>query len=290
MSAGGFLARLQRRLAPLLGGAGPKTAAADTSAVPSGFEIGRFLAAGPDTTGLDVYLAPHCDDICFSLGAHARRRQSGLLLTVFPVGGYIAASGCSKEEITTIRLAEDAAFARASGLTNCFLEIEGASVLGRDPFDLAWAETNAERIEAKLIGAVVGIAARRRAAERPWLFCPAGIGGHVDHAAVRTVVSRNIERLGAAYRVGFYEDLHYASAEAARAAGVEALLGAHPGAPLSRYVLPVGENLDAKIGFLRLYPSQFQELPESIAGFTPFAPPDTPPHEAVWSAEPAGPG
>lgn len=56
---------------------------------------------------------------------------------------------------------------------------------------------------------------------RPWLFCPAGIGDHVDHVAVRTVIAGHLDALGHSYRVAFYEDLHYAADPEKRRLGPE---------------------------------------------------------------------
>ena len=48
-------------------------------------EVAREAGASP----MDLYLSPHCDDICFSLGALAHRRQAGTLLTILPISGYV---------------------------------------------------------------------------------------------------------------------------------------------------------------------------------------------------------
>ena len=48
-------------------------------------EVEGEIGASP----LDLYLSPHCDDICFSLGAMAHRRRAGTLLTILPISGYV---------------------------------------------------------------------------------------------------------------------------------------------------------------------------------------------------------
>ncbi len=247
-------------------------------------EIGELLAHGPNVAGGDVYLGPHCDDVCFSLGAHTHRRRSGVLLTVCPVGGYIATPGKTVAEITDIRFGEEVAFARSCGLVACHLRIEGASVLRHDPFDASWLVPNTERIERRLLEALRGLGAASTAAERPWLFCPGGIGGHIDHLAVRGTVLRHAAGLAELYRLSFYEDLPYASVFEKRCAGIADLMRALEGPPLRRFVLPVADQHDAKLTMLRLYPSQLPEPPQSLAAFTPSAAPATA-HEAVWTVE-----
>src|SRR5262249_6729539 len=55
----------------------------------------------------DVYLAPHCDDIAFSIGRFASERGRGRLVTVFSRSGFATRpglGGLSADEITTLRL------------------------------------------------------------------------------------------------------------------------------------------------------------------------------------------
>jgi len=48
-------------------------------------EIDAVTIEATDASRLDIYLQPHSDDVCFSLGALAHRRRRGLLLTVFSI-------------------------------------------------------------------------------------------------------------------------------------------------------------------------------------------------------------
>lgn len=238
---------------------------------------------------MDVYLAPHSDDICFSLGAFAYRRRAGILLTVFPISGYVAPrAGVPRpppDQVTKIRMAEDRKFAAACGLQAWFLKAPCASAIGHGSFDLGWAEDNARRIETPLIQALMGFAAQGDPGTRSWLMCPSGIGSHVDHVALRLVVTRHFDTLSARYRLSFYEDLHYASDRQARQAGLDQLFQTLGDRKLSRQVLPLGDALEVKLRLLALYPSQFTELPRSIERFTPSVGTDTPPHEALWTTE-----
>jgi len=248
-------------------------------------------AASPQDAPMDVYLQPHSDDICFSLGALAHKRQAGRLLTVFPVAGYVERPGAPREvaAVTRLRAAEDAAFAAACGLTQRRLEFPSASVLGHHPFDLAWVGENARRCETVLIAALTESAGERRDEGRPWLFAPGGIGGHVDHVAVRMVIARNLDRLGQSYRIGFYEDLHYASDARTRTEGLRRLFDDLQDRALIRHAWPLGAGGETKLALIRLYASQFAETPRSLARFSPAMRDEDPPHEALWSEEPAGP-
>jgi hypothetical protein len=103
------------------------------------------------------------------------------------------------------------------------------------------------------------------------------------------LVNQNYNHLSPRYRIGFYEDLHYASSAAARAAGIKNLLQETQGRQLHRYVFPLREDVSKKIALIQLYRSQFSALPNSIEQFTPAAKFPSSPHEAFWSNEPTVP-
>jgi hypothetical protein len=187
-----------------------------------------------------------------------------------------------------MRKAEDMAFAEACGLRARFLNLRCASLLGHASRDLSWAQANAQRIEPVLTKALHNHASHVKPGERPWLFCPSGIGRHVDHVAVRTVIVRNFDRLTRRYRIGFYEDLHYASQTLERAAGIAALQQALPHRTLRRIAFPLGEAAATKLSLLALYRSQFIELPTSLLDYSPAPETATPPHEAIWTDELCG--
>jgi LmbE family N-acetylglucosaminyl deacetylase len=246
-----------------------------------------------DPSPLDLYLSPHSDDICFSLGALAHKRHIGTLLTILPISNYALTlpdrARPSADDVTRARKAEDMAFARSCGLTAGFLDLRCIRHLGRSSRDLGWVEENAQRIEPVLIKAINDHAAPIKPGLRPWLFCPGGIGGHIDHVAVRIVVARNFDRLARRYRIGFYEDLHYASQALVRAMGLAALLEGLPGRTLQRHAWPLRELAGTKLALIGLYPSQFNEPPQSLGDFTPYVGTASEPHEAIWSEEPVGP-
>jgi LmbE family N-acetylglucosaminyl deacetylase len=241
----------------------------------------------------DVFVSPHSDDICFSLGAFVRKRRAGILLTVFSNSAYLAPrpgrGPVSSDVATRTRMSEDRAFAAACNLEARFLELGCASFYGKPPFDLAGAGEKAAHTEAPLMQALLALAAAADAAARPWLFCPAGIGGHVDHVATLIVVGRNLDRIKCLYRLAFYEDLYYASDARARSAGLERLSRELPGCSLKRYAYPLGDGGTEKLKLLHFYPSQFEALPQSIERFTPADGSAVTPHEAIWTEDESGP-
>jgi hypothetical protein len=235
----------------------------------------------------DIFLSPHSGDVCFSLGLLAWHRRRGTLLTVFPRSGYRAghprALGVEARAVTRMRMEEDAEFAKACGLSASCLDFQGASDLGWSPFGSQHRAGNADRIEAALLRSLTGPTLGRTSTLRPWLFCPAGIGDHVDHVAVRTVIARHLDALGHSYRVAFYEDLHYAADPEKRRLGLSALADAVGGRILSRYWWPLGEQQRTKLSLIRIYRSQLTAQLNSIAAFTPAAEGQAGPHEAIWA-------
>jgi LmbE family N-acetylglucosaminyl deacetylase len=246
-----------------------------------------------DARSMDVYLQPHSDDICFSLGALAYRRRKGLLLTVFPRTNYVAPERQSeyptKDIVTAARLGEDAEFARACGLATYTLDGEDALTCGIGPWNLEWVEERTVSVMAPLLEAILRTTSPQTGGERPWLFCPSGIGNHVDHLATLVAVGRNYEELVLRYRIGFYEDLHYASRPDLRKDGLARLLGAFTRRTLCRHPWPLGDAAEIKLDLIRLYRSQFNRRPRSLEGFSPAAETPEGPHEAVWSEESLGP-
>lgn len=239
---------------------------------------------------LDVYLQPHSDDVCFSLGALARRRGGGMLLTVFPLSDYVAAPGeaaSSAETITATRKAEDEAFARGCGFALRSLGLPSSSLLGRAPFDLSGLAEATSRCSRALWDVLL---APPPPAERPWLFCPAGVGGHVDHVAVFEAILARYAEIAARYRVAFYEDLHYASKSQLRRRGLTRLFERTPGLALRRSWHRLdADDVGQKLAAIRLYSSQFSAPPQDLKRFSPAAA-SRRPHEALWSEEafPAG--
>ena len=246
-------------------------------------ETGVLAFASED----DVFLSPHSDDVCFSLGAWACARRRGTLLTVFPVSAYVAAMPKGDRQrssaITQMRLSEDSAFARAAGLKAGYLPFKDAMMRGQPSFDPRPAKDLVRAIEVRLIGALVGPMIGRRLESLPWLFCPAAVGGHVDHLAVLLAVLKHRSMLGQYYRLAFYEDLHYASDSARRERGLSNLNLLLGGAAMCRVVwLLDAAHQAVKMRLIGLHKSQLTPQLNTIAAFTPAVPQGMPPHEAVW--------
>ncbi|TPM41928.1 hypothetical protein [Mesorhizobium sp. B2-3-4] len=244
-----------------------------------------------ETSAQDLYLAPHFDDICFSLGAFVHRRRQGMLLTLFSRSAYVARPRTIAAEgderiavISNLRQREDLTFAREAGLTSRFGGLDEAPLRGRGPFEAARADEDARLLGDAVIDAIFAARPEEPGGRRPWLFCPMAIGGHLDHLVVLKTVLRHHEALRTRWRIAFYEDLHYAAAWRARADGLLRFQSLAASLRLRRSFWPIGEAA-GKLALVALYPSQFVEPPRSIRPFTPAQFIPTPVHEGLWSAD-----
>ncbi|PWT84835.1 MAG: hypothetical protein C5B58_04070 [Acidobacteria bacterium] len=240
----------------------------------------------------DLYLSPHFDDVCFSLGAFASRRRQGILLTFFSNSTHVAkaaddpggAIGNRVAVISALRREEDLAFAQEVGLHQVVASLDEASFRGTASWDTEKSRDAALLLNGRVMNAIAAAIQSRPLRPRPWLYCPMGIGGHVDHLTILRIVIKNYQVLQSAYRIAFYEDLHYASNWRARVTGLTRFRNLV--APLSprRSMHLIGDT-QQKLKLINLYQTQFAQLSTSISQFTPqlFFP--SPAHEAIWTED-----
>jgi len=265
----------------------------------------RAGARFPDDAEHAVFLSPHHDDICFSLGALIHRLQAGILLNVFSRSGHVArrdlalkelaapdmeafgqsppseAGGAWVNWVTQWRKDEDHAFAQTCGLRRVQLDLPEAPLRAQDPFKGHSTAKDVRDVEMALMAALNDLAPKGNGT-RPWLFCPAGIGGHVDHLLVRNAVLQKIVDLRRLYRIAFYEDLHYASDRRKRWRGLADFRDAAKGLCLARVKLPIGDKAEEKLRLVQLYASQLTPQLMDITRYSPPAFSRAGPHEAVW--------
>lgn len=235
----------------------------------------------------DIFLSPHPDDICFSLGHFAQKRQAGTLLCIFPVSCYrvgkVLRNSVHTRATTRKRLSEDAVFADLCGLVPGYLEFYDAMTRGQDSFDIRNVNEIANKIQVSLIHALLGPRIGQLPEPRPWLFCPSGIGGHVDHVATLLVIAKNLPLLRKYYRLAFYEDLPYASDLPKYQKGLVILGQVLGDGMLKRYWFNLDQDAQkAKMGLIRVYDSQLTPEMNSMKVYTPAAMGCDSPHEALW--------
>jgi hypothetical protein len=224
---------------------------------------------------MHVYLSPHHDDACFSLG-HLASRQGGEVVNIFTRSKYLAANlplPSDAEEriemISAIRRQEDLAFIRAAGLNRHDLKLEEPGLVGYEPFELNDLEAAVARTSDRLIPFLLDLLPSDGDPKTVNLYCPMGIGGHRDHLSTLLTVRGAYDQLRSRCTVHLYEDLHYASVSPAREAGLKRAAEIFAGADLSSTVHFMSANEAArKMLLIGLYASQHPE-PLQPAKFTP---------------------
>ena len=231
--------------------------------------------------GGNVYLSPHRDDAAFSLGALIAKTPGGTLVNIFTRSEYLAVpitlGGDTPrvDIVSAIRAAEDEVFIARHGLEERNLGLDEPSLRGRDVFgDTAQTAPELAMLRAPLTTVLDALLA---VGPRP-IYCPAGIGGHVDHLLACRVTVEWATARGLLGLLRFYEDLPYATKRSVREEGLRRLRGTVP-AKLRRTAWRAGSD---KLAAISLYPSQHRK-PPMLKRFKPAALWPIWPHEAVWS-------
>ena len=159
------------------------------------------------------------------------------------------------------------------------------SLLGIHPFDLTGLQAEVERLDSVLIDYVIGLQ-QAKDGRKPILFCPMGIGGHRNHVSVLMAVAKALPRLRKLYDLYFFEDLHYASNENNRNAGLLRFSRMLKGYRVTRRIIALTPELLAqKMKLVGIYSSQCKGKPRAL-DYTPATTGIRQPHEAVWVLSP----
>jgi LmbE family N-acetylglucosaminyl deacetylase len=232
----------------------------------------------------DVYLSPHCDDIAFSIGRFAQARGKGRLVTLFSRSAFTSKPGLGDlpvDAVTALRQAEERRFAEVCGLALTQFDMPEAPLRGFQPTEHDKAAGQAVALGPEIVPKLLALGRERSAADRPWLFAPTAIGGHLDHVIVLLLIAANRTALERRFRLGFYEDLPYSVWHEARVEGLQRFRSLFGLLGWRRCSFPLGTEVPAKLDLMNLYESQHAKPPE-IAEYSPECRPPQPPHEAIW--------
>jgi hypothetical protein len=237
---------------------------------------------------MHIYLAPHHDDVCFSVGELASQ-TGGALLNAFTISRYVAAPVDLPDEpdaqvalISNLRRQEDLRFTGAAGLARHDLGLSEPPVLGLKPFDLSGIADEVRHLSARLIPLLLDLLPRGGDPRRAALYCPMGIGGHRNHLSMLLAVRGAYPALAQRCAIFLYEDLHYASNARARQQGLALVAKVFAGAELSPIVMALDPlATERKMRLVSLYASQHAQPPQ-LTDFTPASGLSPGPHEIVW--------
>lgn len=234
--------------------------------------IRGFLVSADGTN--NIYLSPHHDDAAFSLGAWILAQPGGALVNLFTRSEFTEGRVLEGiEAVSAVRAAEDDVFARRCGLEVVRLGLEEPSLRGRKPRDAAGVTDDIAQLRGPLVDWLDAHADGASA-----IFCPAAIGGHVNHLATRIVAWEWAVARGRETSLRFYEDLPYARRPHLRRRGLVDLRAATAGWVLRREAWRAGAT---KLELIGLYPTQLDRTP-TMRRYSPFAFWPLGWHEAVW--------
>jgi len=197
-----------------------------------------------------LVLSPHPDDAAFSVGGllHEGVFAPVTIATVFGETNYLGIHGFQADarEATSIRRAEDAAFAAAVGANLVSCGLPDASIRLGSSLDAIFGR--AEAVPAELPEMLAEIVRREQPAV---ILAPSAIGGHVDHRVVRALAPELARVCDAA--LAYYEDLPYAGWKGDDE--IAAHLAILPG-DLQPLDIPLDEAMAMKLASVMLYRTQ----------------------------------
>jgi|KBSMisStandDraft_5_1062788.scaffolds.fasta_scaffold355135_2 hypothetical protein len=237
---------------------------------------------------MNIFLSPHHDDICFSLG-HLARQRKGELVNIYTISHYVADIGQISGDlasrvafITELRRKEDMLFVASTGLRRHDLRFSEPAVAGRRSFTIDGLHKDVDDLSEKLIPYLLALLPDGSTPDTANLFCPMGIGGHRNHLSTLLAVRNAYAVLSARCAIFLYEDLHYASKADVRQAGLTRAKGVFPNNELSYSAIPLSDqDVAQKMKRIGFYESQHRYAPQ-ISDFTPASDLSHQPHEAVW--------
>src|SRR5438067_9936350 len=142
-----------------------------------------------------VYLSPHHDDVCFSVGQLVRQLMCGAPVNIFSISKYtdeVLQLPADANLVSQIRDREDDEFALLCGLTKRNLNQLDSPMRDLDPFDVKDLSNDVEQLSELLRPF---FASTVTPGARGLLFCPAGIGMHRDHLVTRNAIVKDYEHL-----------------------------------------------------------------------------------------------
>jgi LmbE family N-acetylglucosaminyl deacetylase len=156
-----------------------------------------------------IFLSPHFDDVAFSCGGLIRKIKNIcnriIIVNVFTKSiwaPYMEITQKSEDLVSKIRYNEDLSYCNSLNIENIRLGFIDSSLRGYDDVTELLAEVNNDYIYFSVKYAILDIL---KSLCVHYVFCPSGIGNHIDHVIVFEAIKEfeNIEKI-------FYEDMPYA--------------------------------------------------------------------------------
>jgi hypothetical protein len=242
---------------------------------------------------MHIYLSPHYDDVCFSIG-HIAGRFAGDLVNLFTVGRYVAANlalpsddASRVEVVSQLRRQEDQLFVHAAGLVRHDLGLQEPPQMGLASFDITNLKAEVAALKASLTPCLLAMLPSEGDPSAVNVYCPMGIGGHRNHLSTLLAVWGAYDWLRHRCTLFLYEDLHYASVSPMRQAGLRRAARIFAGTQLSPIVVPLQpRDAERKMQWIGFYASQHASSPR-VNDFTPASGMASGLHEIIWQVSPS---
>lgn len=242
---------------------------------------------------MHIYLSPHHDDVCFSIG-HIAGRFAGDLVNLFTLSRYVAvkmdlpSDDASRVEVVSqLRRQEDQLFVQAAGLMRHDLGLEEPPLVGPALFNMNNLGAEVATLSASLVPYLLAMLTGEGDPSEVNVYCPMGIGGHRNHVSTLLAVRGAYDMLRHHCALFLYEDLHYASDSRMREVGVQRAARIFAGTQLFPIVVPLSpHDAERKMQWIRYYASQHTHMPRP-ADFTPASGMAPGLHEIIWQVFPS---
>jgi hypothetical protein len=213
----------------------------------------------------NIFLSPHNDDICFSIGSLVHSLKSGHLINIFTISKYLINQNYKNKinnnavkQITNIRNKEDIKFAKFCKLKRHDLKIKDTSVTGIGDCSKKKLKFQIALLEKKLIPLLFKLYDKDKI---NIIYCPMAIGGHENHMSTLITMTKNFKIFEKKMNFLFYFDLPYSSNEKIRKMY---FLEFKMNTKKKKYLIQKKkvDNIKKKLLMLRFYKSQHLIYPE----------------------------
>lgn len=243
-----------------------------------------------------IFISPHRDDACFSLGATISLLGGGHLINIFTESSYTAHPSLStntpplgNDIVTAIRNREEGQFCATANLTRHELGFADTTLR-----DISWSVNDDQNSlkeptqQAKLImvplGSLLQELTNNNAGKVFTIYCPMAIGNHRDHLStfLAMLMIRYQSRLPS-LQWFYYEDLPYASWLGERERGIARFKEMMGNKNWNKSYIPLRpDQITRKMELVNIYSSQHHREPISKDFFCS----DSwrlGPHESLWT-------
>lgn len=150
-----------------------------------------------------IYLSPHFDDIAFSLST--KIQTGGTILDVFTISNYVENDCCLGKDVSDVRKNEEMSYIRTNNLKYEMLKLPDSGLNGC-PFSRYHVVPIDPNLEKELLDVIFKLKTKSKINT---LFCPMGVGKHLDHLQLFLIIQKHYVELKKEFKIVFYAEVPY---------------------------------------------------------------------------------